>query len=1069
MKVRHAGLLADKGYRRADSMDEEDIDDPLALSLPALSPSDHYANSYHTEQSNTWRQNSQNQSEDQTEFISDHQLGSINIKNERQTIHYCSSQNIPRSIVMIDKELSGSYISSSISDSNLQDDTHEDAHTRGQLLQEISRVIDDFEPYTSASTPSRSSRSSNVAISNAQHTTDCNYVSSNGTSNWVWSTPNYNRVANPSVNSFYTGTNQSAGVGSIYEYNHATDENNLPVHMSSLNSTSHSLPSVTTPSRDPADSYIVPTSALDLSPSQSTSLSSGASTYKTHNVSQFRGCTVNCNASSGPPAAHLQPSLLQHLDLPSHQLEDGAALDMVINETSHNHQDKVNSGSRHKLVPSESSHTPGTLIEKVNCASVKIETKDISYINGTNGVGTNRNGPDSHEIHENTLLTEPNHNIHQMEDAFRCGECEALFSNMSHLESHLKIHELKPLHLSLKDQGSHENVQEQQKIKKDKYQYKCDKCDMSYTTKLLLLRHKKIHTSKKVYSCNECPSVLTEAGSLVIHKRLHSGDKPFKCNICQQAFSGAGLLATHTRKHTGEKPYTCTNCGMSFRLLSTLKSHMRRHTGEKPFSCDLCHTSFTQRAALKRHQRTHSDFKPWKCQQCGLKFKEKENLRKHMILHKLKSHHTCGVCGKGFTHANKLEKHKISHIGGDRPYKCPKCDSRFTTAKYLTQHQKRVHERKGSMSCEKCHATFNRKETYAAHMKIHEGDKSFVCGECGAAFSRRGTLIKHLRVHYGENNSTELQCKQCGLKYADKNSLEKHLITHSNEKLSDRIDIFYCDSCPNTYSCQEELGLHSRLCHSSYKSNENPIDDSDNVDECKELSNRKYTCEECHQTFFRKHQLKAHHRYCLYTIPSLKSPITPPVPQTQPPTVEGRSTGNGSMYNPILSDNRDVDPIKLLTAVLSLTGTCDLSSPPHTISSSQYNENNTVNTSSFSSMSQSSTQHYHGQNSQEYQYNSHDCSYQHDGIIQNNNHINKPQDVHRSKVLQMPDIPEHSLISHHDNTSNNHTSQYGNTSHEHNLQHSHSECGHTSQHGLVSHAHTLQNGHIEDQYHVRHF
>ncbi|CAL4172202.1 unnamed protein product, partial [Meganyctiphanes norvegica] len=600
------------------------------------------------------------QTANQAESISDLQSSYSNVKNASHTVqHLCSSQDIPRTIVMIeqftknngytfpnsDDIISNSYIPSSLSESNVHGDSLEDARTRGQLIQEISRVIEEFVPYSSASVPSRSSHSSNIPISNSQQTEECNYVSPNGTSNWIWTRAggsSDNRVINPSGNTFFTETNQATEVGNNYHYDHVSDETEFSGHISSLTSTCHLLPSVTTPRRDTPHPYIITSSALDLSPSQG-SISAGTSTSKTHDLEQFRGCNVNCNQSP-PPAAHLQPSLLQHLDLRPHQLED-QALDMVTNETSHIHPsitEKVklehldlrphqlegtalDMVASHKLHHSEASHTHAPLTDKLNYATAHRNIDETFHKINSCGIKSNNDVHESNEDHEKIIPTGPYDNTQrlkdeingqqqhinikgesQIEDSFKCGECGASFSNMKHLICHMKVHELIPLPLSLKNKGKHENIQHQQQIvENDKYQYKCDKCDNAYTTKLLLLRHKKIHSKNKLYSCNECPTVLTEAGSLKLHKRLHSGEKPFKCSVCPQAFSGAGLLATHTRKHTGNQSYF-RNVVWHRQLLPEYALHF---IVGKTFYCHVKHTHIHHVIHILRSFGRHRDIR----------------------------------------------------------------------------------------------------------------------------------------------------------------------------------------------------------------------------------------------------------------------------------------------------------------------------------------------------------------------------------------------------------------------------------------------------------------------------
>ncbi|KAG0715757.1 Zinc finger protein 675 [Chionoecetes opilio] len=448
--------------------------------------------------------------------------------------------------------------------------------------------------------------------------------------------------------------------------------------------------------------------------------------------------------------------------------------------------------------------------------------------------------------------------------------------------------------------------------------FRCGDCGTAFPAKAMLIRHKKVHTGEKPYRCDVCKTCFTEAGSLKVHKRLHSGEKPFKCDQCDVAFNGAGMLATHKRKHTGERPYMCDECGETFRLLSTLKSHRRRHTGEKPFVCELCGSSFTQRAAMQRHKRIHSDQKPWECEECGYKFREKENLRKHVALHKVKMQHMCDVCGAGFNQAKKLETHKMLHNGGDRPYQCNKCPSTFTNPKYLTQHKKRVHDRKGAIRCEECNGTFKRKETLRSHMRIHTGEHPYVCDECGAAFNQRGTLTKHIRVH-GNQVLSNTESKECGTKSCD----QAHV--HTDDQLPHKKEgeetALTCSLCNLHLLSEKELLRHIRSSHPSHKNVQGTSVCDQDVDDSSEHIADKYICEDCDQTFFRRRQLKAHKKYCPCRCPSY---------QTESPEKVGVTT--------VHNETKEVDAMKLLTAVLAVTGnnTDDMSGFHHSPSNNDH-------------------------------------------------------------------------------------------------------------------------------------
>ena len=61
--------------------------------------------------------------------------------------------------------------------------------------------------------------------------------------------------------------------------------------------------------------------------------------------------------------------------------------------------------------------------------------------------------------------------------------------------------------------------------------------------------------------------------------RIHTGEKQYVCDICEMAFTERGSLAKHKRIHTGVKPYRCK---MAFSDFSSYTKHKQIHTGENP-------------------------------------------------------------------------------------------------------------------------------------------------------------------------------------------------------------------------------------------------------------------------------------------------------------------------------------------------------------------------------------------------------------------------------------------------------------------------------------------------------
>ena len=51
----------------------------------------------------------------------------------------------------------------------------------------------------------------------------------------------------------------------------------------------------------------------------------------------------------------------------------------------------------------------------------------------------------------------------------------------------------------------------------------------------LLIVSQRIHTGEKPYAYDICEMEFTEKGGLAKHKRIHIGVAPYKCEICKNA------------------------------------------------------------------------------------------------------------------------------------------------------------------------------------------------------------------------------------------------------------------------------------------------------------------------------------------------------------------------------------------------------------------------------------------------------------------------------------------------------------------------------------------------------
>ena len=112
---------------------------------------------------------------------------------------------------------------------------------------------------------------------------------------------------------------------------------------------------------------------------------------------------------------------------------------------------------------------------------------------------------------------------------------------------------------------------------------------------------------------------------------------------------------------------------------------------KKPYSCCECKYSCVRPAELKRHKDTvHLKLKPHKCNQCDAAYGGKGDLNKH-----IKSAHEkafdCQTCNKSCSTAYYLREHiKAVHEG--RKVKCDYCEETFAFKSNKNDHIRRRHK-----------------------------------------------------------------------------------------------------------------------------------------------------------------------------------------------------------------------------------------------------------------------------------------------------------------------------------------------------------------------------------------
>ena len=177
-----------------------------------------------------------------------------------------------------------------------------------------------------------------------------------------------------------------------------------------------------------------------------------------------------------------------------------------------------------------------------------------------------------------------------------------------------------------------------------------------------------------------------------------------KMNSCEECLSGEVLRHKHTRHPA---VCLCEYCGKTFTRVGDMKRHQRDiHAKAVRFPCH-CGRVFTRKETLKSHiMKAHL---PDVNQQLL------KNSRENQMIHSDKpysSHYQCVGCVSGHVLRHKHTKHPAVCT-------CEYCGETFTQACSMRMHQRTIHKKTESYTCD-CGELFKSKRALHSHyMRVH--------------------------------------------------------------------------------------------------------------------------------------------------------------------------------------------------------------------------------------------------------------------------------------------------------------------------------------------------------------
>nr|CAH7757645.1 unnamed protein product [Callosobruchus chinensis] len=281
-------------------------------------------------------------------------------------------------------------------------------------------------------------------------------------------------------------------------------------------------------------------------------------------------------------------------------------------------------------------------------------------------------------------------------------------------------------------------------------------CGMSNKTEEKDNRKK---TREKVnYTCKLCNMSFSNKRTYSSHYEKH---KKTKCEICNKSVRSDNFKK-HLIVHSSGPPAVCKLCGASCKNIASLQGHMfYQHRNLNAYVCEECGAKFNSRYMFLLHKnRLHTGgARTIKCETCGKMYFTKYDLKKHdRMTHKKLRPHICEFCGTGLSSPYALRTHKRQHTN-EKPFVCDHCNERFTVKVSLKSHLKSKHgieEAKESI-CPDCGKGFATDYALSVHQRSH---KSVKCELCSESFAGLEYMSNHMREAHGMGGDEDQDTEQ---------------------------------------------------------------------------------------------------------------------------------------------------------------------------------------------------------------------------------------------------------------------------------------------------------------------
>ncbi|XP_054163734.1 zinc finger protein 236-like [Oppia nitens] len=443
-------------------------------------------------------------------------------------------------------------------------------------------------------------------------------------------------------------------------------------------------------------------------------------------------------------------------------------------------------------------------------------------------------------------------------DEHHCSVCNQMFSNLSQLKEHQK------LHIKIKSSLKHRTYRSN--IDRTEFGHKCVTCGKQFKKNSQLIRHLRIHTGEKPFVCEFCGSAFNQKNSLDIHRTKHTGERKYQCRFCSAKFNQSGNMRSHIKRlHApqAELPasqlFKCPHCNCVFKKIGILNCHIsRRHLIEElkepkdnlnqnPEYIDLTNTKISLESNVENvsldviKTSDQSIDSQTNDKQIAQIFDPATGAQQTHIVRKIgkTSYRQCLYCNKDFKKSSDLIRHMRIHTH-DKPFKCSECFRAFTVKGTLSAHLRTHSGVVKPFICQICKKSFTTSQSLKVHLRLHTSAQPYRCAKCNITFRTLAILKSHLSIH--DNENIDLISTQ-----NSNNNLKSNRFKDIDESILSRIQldgpvVINVDS----YNNNNSLLVKPRL---------KPEEESE-----AEAKQRKYKCLYCNKAFKKSSHLSQHNR-----------------------------------------------------------------------------------------------------------------------------------------------------------------------------------------------------------------